>query len=179
MATATTTELVVLPFRIVVDSREQRAYTFENMPPMARDRAKLLAVPTICCGLPTGDYSIEGYENRVAVERKSLQDLYGTLGQGRERFEREFERLNVMDYAAVVIEATWQEIARPREHVGEGWRSQMDPRSVYETIVAWQQPGDGRQNKRFPKVHWFTAGSYRMGEVITFSVLRRFWEDHQ
>lgn len=46
--------------RILIDTREQLPYQFENS-----------EVGTI----PVGDYSICGLENHVAVERKELNDL--------------------------------------------------------------------------------------------------------
>ena len=80
-------------FIIVVDSREQLPYRWpDNL--------------TVVKGLSAGDYSVLGMENRVAVERKSLIDAYGTFGSNRERFEAELERLSKFDYAAVVIEAS-------------------------------------------------------------------------
>jgi ERCC4-type nuclease len=45
---------------------------------------------------------VQGFADQIAVERKSLADLFGTLGQGRERFERELVRLSAHQYAAVV-----------------------------------------------------------------------------
>ncbi len=67
-------------------------------------------------GLPTGDYSLVGYEGLIAVERKELHDLYACIGRERERFERELVRLEEIarkpnGYACVVIEATMQEVA--------------------------------------------------------------------
>jgi ERCC4-type nuclease len=80
-------------FRIVVDTREQAPLRFG-------------AWPTVAAGLRTGDYSIEGFEDRVAVERKGLSDLFTCVGRERPRFERELVRLAAMDYGAVVLEAT-------------------------------------------------------------------------
>ena len=57
----------------IVDSREQRPYAL----PGAVVRA-----------LPAGDYSVEGFEDRVAIERKSKADAYSTLGGARSRFQR-------------------------------------------------------------------------------------------
>ena len=39
--------------------------------------------------LKAGDYTIAGLEDVVVVERKSIKDLFGTLGQHRDRFEAE------------------------------------------------------------------------------------------
>ena len=64
--------------------------------------------------LDTGDYSVLGLECQVAVERKSISDLLGSLGgKGgvrRKRFEAEFARLGAMPRGAVVIEGTMRQI---------------------------------------------------------------------
>ena len=163
--------LVVCPFRIVVDTREQFPYDFSRIPPRGKDGGKFLTIPTVRSGLESGDYSIEGFEGRVAIERKSLEDLYSTLGDGRERFEREFERLSTYDFAAVVIEANIQEIWRPEETRGSTWRSRLNPKSVEGTIVAW--------SVRYPRVHWWPMGTRRASEIRTFWALERFWEERQ
>ena len=59
-------------FDVVVDSRESAPYRFENLP----NEGRKLVVRSVTRGLKTGDYSIAGFEHRVAVERKSLPDLF-------------------------------------------------------------------------------------------------------
>ncbi len=54
-----------MDFRIVIDSREQQPYTF--------------ACEVVKAKLDAGDYSVVGFEQRVAVERKSLRDFVGTV----------------------------------------------------------------------------------------------------
>lgn len=56
--------------------------------------------------LREGDYSARGLEGRVAIERKSVSDLVGSLTHGRERFVRELERLATYDFKAIVIEGS-------------------------------------------------------------------------
>jgi len=53
---------------LIIDSMEQKPYSFKAFRKwfVAIERRKL----------PAGDYSIAGLEDRVAVERKSLQDLF-------------------------------------------------------------------------------------------------------
>ena len=60
--------------------------------------------------LATGDFSLVGYEHRIAIERKSVPDAFGSVGKGRWRFMREWGRLALMDWAAVVIEGTRDEV---------------------------------------------------------------------
>ena len=85
-------EAPALP-RLIVDTREQAPLTFEH----------LEAEPGT---LTTGDYSIHGLQSRFAVERKSVQDLVGSLTQGRDRFTRELERMRGMDFARLLIIGT-------------------------------------------------------------------------
>ena len=82
-------------YKIVVDSREQK-------PLWKKD--------TIVKKLDVGDYSIEGHENKIAIERKSLSDLFGTLGGGNKRFKKELERAKPYNYFAIVIEGNYRDI---------------------------------------------------------------------
>ncbi len=157
----------IAPFKIIVDTREQLPYRFDGI---RIDRKKSF-VWTKTKTLQTGDYSLESYENRVCVERKSLSDLYGTLGSGRERFEREFERMQKMDDSMVVIEATWQEIVLP--HLNDdgtenfNWSSRLSSNAVIGTIISW--------SRKYPKTRWEAAGNRKGGEKATFEFLRNWF----
>jgi DNA excision repair protein ERCC-4 len=157
-------EPLVTPWLLLIDSREQSPYDFQGLRADAKDGRRPLQVRTEVRGLPSGDYSIAGQEQWVAVERKSAADLFGTIGQHRERFERELARLNEMTFAAVVVEAEWSELlAHPPP------RTKLLPKVVYRSVIAWQQ--------RFPRVHWWAVAGRKMGEVTTFRILERFWRD--
>ncbi|MCP4678074.1 MAG: hypothetical protein GY854_21685 [Deltaproteobacteria bacterium] len=84
---------------IIVDTREQQPYSFDP------DK-----VQSIRRALPAGDYSIEGFEDSVAVERKSLEDYVSTVIRGRRRFYKELARLADYDSACVVVEAELRQI---------------------------------------------------------------------
>ena len=56
--------------------------------------------------LETGDYSIDGYENTIMIERKTIPDLWGSLVQGRARFMREMERAKSYPLRYLIIEGT-------------------------------------------------------------------------
>lgn len=154
---------VLNPFRVVIDSREQAPYHFRGFRTDAAQKNRPLVVQTVIDGLPTGDYSIDGFEDRIAVERKSLADLYGTLGHGRERFERELTRLSALQVAAVVIEASWCDV---KAGVNQ---SRLSPKSVMGSINSWEQ--------RFRTVHWHFCGTRGNAEEKTFEVLKRFWKE--
>lgn len=151
------------PCPVVVDTREQAPFTFGGLRTDARDGARPLAVELVRAGLSSGDYSLLGFEQRVAVERKGLADLFGTLGQGRERFERELQRLTGYAYAAVVVEADWATVlTAPPEH------SQLRPKVVHRSVIAWQL--------RYPTIHWWFLPGRRLAEITTFRLLERFWK---
>jgi len=100
----TTTNLVPLP-TIVIDTRERTPYLFERFPNWVSS--------TNVATLATGDYTIEGYEDRISLERKTLNDIVGSLTNGRERFLREMERLSKFDRACICIEASREDIKTP------------------------------------------------------------------
>jgi ERCC4-type nuclease len=145
-----------MSFCIIVDTREQRPYDFARVtPPPAVEVATLGA----------GDYSIKGFEDQIAIERKSLVDAYGTFGTGRKRFERELERLAKLRFAMVVVEANLDTIIRRPPS-----RSQLLPKTVVASMIAWAQ--------RFG-VHFWPCDNRVLAEKITFRTLERFWKDRE
>jgi ERCC4-type nuclease len=157
---------ITVPFTIVVDTREQLPFRFEELRGDGKDGRCPLFVPISHSPLATGDYSLEGFEDRIAIERKSLADLFATLSQGRRRFQRELERLAGYDFAAVVIEADWRTITcDPPE------RSRLLPKTVFRSVIAWQL--------RYPRIHWWTCPNRRFAEIATFRLLERFWKHDQ
>ena len=81
--------------------------------------------------LPTGDYSVSGFEDLICCERKSLPDLIGCMTSGRKRFERELQRMKAYDARCVVVEAHWQQLRN-----GE-YRSRITPEAATHSIVSW------------------------------------------
>lgn len=157
-------DYIVAPFRVVIDTREQFPFSFTGYKADAHKGYKPLVIPTVTYGLKTGDYSLEGYEDRIAIERKSAADAYSTFSHERERFERELERLSEMEFAGVVIEAGWPSlIGSPPP------RSNFSPKSFFRSVIAWQV--------RYPKVQWWPAETRSWAERVTLRWLERFWRD--
>lgn len=113
--------------RIIVDTREQAPWTFEGQS-VTTKRAKLEA----------GDYSVEGLERRVAIERKSIDDWTGTVIRDRVRFYKELELLRALDFRCVIIETGVREIMAGQ------FKSQATPAAVLgfiaEVVVAQSVP---------------------------------------
>jgi len=140
--------------KLICDTREQAPFTFSGFD-----------CEVLAGSLPTGDYSLAGLEDRVAVERKSLDDLLGCLtGDGRERFERELARARGMDAFAVVVEASFQDMAEGR------YRSRMKPHAALQSVLAFQV--------RYG-VPFVWAGSRAGAEYAAFHVLRHYLREAQ
>ena len=111
------TEVATTP--IVIDTREQMPYRFDPTYVTVTLRA-----------LPAGDYSLEGHETSVAVERKSLPDFVGSVIQNRDRFERELARLSSYEAACVLVEADLRDVTEGR------YRSHAHTNSVMGSAIA-------------------------------------------
>lgn len=144
----------VCPFAVCVDSREQAPFRFLSIDPFT-------IVPLHHCGLITGDYSIRGLESQVTIERKSIPDFLSSITAGRERFQREFERMAEMKFAAVVVEG---ELSQVLQECKAKTRIAVD--SVLGTIDSW--------SVRYG-VHMRFCPGRRFAEIQTLKLLCQFW----
>lgn len=135
--------------RIIIDTREQNPFLFNCYP-----------CDIISDTLHTGDYSIEGAEDLCAVERKTLSDLVGCMTSGRNRFEKELERMTGYESAAVVVEEPLQNIT-----AGTYW-SKFSPISFYQSVLSF--------SFRY-RVPFFFGHDRGHAEWICFNCLRHFF----
>jgi ERCC4-type nuclease len=129
---------------IVIDDREKQPYAFAG---------------AVTRHLAAGDYSLLGYEDRVAVERKSKKDAYRSLGHVRERFQCEIERLAEYDYAAIVIEASMPAFLIPPPF------GELHPHAAIASLLGWSV------KYRLPV---FFAGDRAHGESTTRHLLEKY-----
>lgn len=107
----------------IIDSREQQPL---DLSPIGKVEVR---------GLSTGDYSLVGFEDQIAIERKSLQDFVQcVVGKNRERFEKELHRLMAYPCRAVVLEASYPHLEQP-----ENWKGNVTPNAVMGSLLAWQR----------------------------------------
>ena len=109
--------------RVIIDTREKAPFRFQG--------ERYADVETEVGKLDTGDYSLAGLADKVAVERKSLDDLIQCLGHERGRFERELQRGAAFAAFGVVVEADWQALAQGH------YRSQMLPHAAAQSVLAF------------------------------------------
>jgi ERCC4-type nuclease len=87
---------------VLIDSREQLPFDFSRFPNwIAGERRMALTV---------GDYTVEGMEDQLILERKSLTDLITTLMQNRVRFFAGCERMTQYRWRAILVEASYEDI---------------------------------------------------------------------
>ena len=164
------TDLFVCPFTVLVDTREQAPWHFASIVIEKRQwlvRRKLAS-------LKTGDYSIEGCEDRLCIERKSGADLVGSITAGNARFRREHERM--MDivkfggtsggFACVIIEDSMSRICDELD--GDAGR-----RVTGDVIIGAAASWPMRYG-----TPWFFAGDRRHAELLAFRVMLKFWKEH-
>ena len=165
-------DYVLADYTIVVDTREQHGYDFSGFFADAKywhaDGTKPpLVIPLKQKALRSGDYSLEGYEDTIAIERKSKVDAFSTFCHEHDRFERELERLNTLPgWAGVVVEASLISCLRdPPPH------TKYAPKSFYRQLRAWQI--------RYRGVHWEFHSIRTEAERAVLRLLERYWLDDQ
>jgi len=89
---------------IVIDTREQQSYSF----------SEATVAGSVRKALPAGDYSVEGYETDIAIERKTLDDYISTIIHARGRFSRELTTLSTYRFAWIVVEGSLDEVLHGR-----------------------------------------------------------------
>ena len=131
-----TRETDTIPTTVLRDTREQRPWTFDNLPVETQDVT-----------ISTGDYTIppycrhdsefDTYHPRFAIERKSGQDFLTAITWERDRFEREIQRAAEWEQPLpVVVETSWQTLLRNRGCMA---RRDVHPAQVVGTVTAWSQ----------------------------------------
>ena len=135
--------------RILVDTREQTPFSlrgYEAHPETAT--------------LHVGDYSLPGFEDRAAIERKSLEDLISCLmGENRARFERELAKGRYYELFAVVVEAPLSAVSQGR------YRSEMKAHAALQSLLTFTV------RYRTPFI-W--AGSRQGAEYCCYWLLSKF-----
>lgn len=136
---------------VIIDSREQVPFEFAHR----YFDGTLVSRGT----LQTGDYSLAGLEDYIAIERKSLQDLVACLGRERPRFERELIRGRGLEFFCVVCEGSWRDIANGN------YKGKLHAHSAAQSVAAFMARN---------KIPFFFSDSRKAAEYITWSLLKQY-----
>jgi ERCC4-type nuclease len=139
---------LILP-DIAIDSREQLRYIFDGY-------------TSYRTTLQTGDYSLRGYEDVLAVERKNHADAWSMLTSERKRFERCLERMAQLDRAAIVIECSMKDFCVPPPQV-----KRVNAATAVGSYLSWSC------KYRIP-VYW--AENRQWGERVTLRFLAAYYK---
>lgn len=111
---------------IVYDTREQKPWLFLSKKwPLKRKHLKV------------GDYSVEGFEDVIAIEKKSgFQELFSNLtGKERPRFERMLKRLSAYPVKLIIVEdeitnlySVWSAMKRKAP------KMKLTPRTIFHWV---------------------------------------------
>lgn len=117
---------------VIVDTREQKNdhildFLNENSIPYTKEK------------LDSGDYSFIlpnypeiGMDKQILIEKKnSLTEIAGNFTSGRDRFQREFERLTNEKIHLVVEDATWKKVKNG------SYRSQLPSKAMSASLLTW------------------------------------------
>ena len=93
---------------LIVDTREKIAFDYEGDDEFAA---------VVHRKLDAGDYSIEGIEHLIVIERKANADeLYNNFTQNKDRIYAEFERLRSHKVKIIMIEQSCEDICNPHNY---------------------------------------------------------------
>ncbi|OQC55406.1 MAG: hypothetical protein BWX55_00112 [Deltaproteobacteria bacterium ADurb.Bin022] len=111
---------------VLIDTREKYPFDFSKFPNWIAAQKNQ--------ALKAGDYSIEGMENLLVLERKTLTDLITTLIQQRDRFFKQCEKMTKYRWKALLIEASYEDIKSPYDQ--EEYSTLAHPNAVSGTLDA-------------------------------------------
>lgn len=92
------------PFTVIKDTREQDGYYFSAF--------------NTCAGmiehkLDTGDYTIQGLEDKICVERKGcVEELAVNLGQKKYAFLNEIDRMKIFPHKFLILEFSLEDLLK-------------------------------------------------------------------
>jgi hypothetical protein len=201
-------EPVTCPFTVLIDTAEGNPWTFQGLTADADQGGAPFFVPYLfeCLGRhphSTGDYSIQGLKGVVGIERKSMEDAWGTtlgwdteyhvergINGRRERFKRELENLAAMRSGIVIIEAPLAQcvkympgcdgddypwLAKDGEIVGHN--EVRGKHTVYENQKIFLRSIVSWQD-RYKGANWFFCADRREAEIIAFRFLEKAWQHY-
>jgi len=104
---------------VVVDQRVQNPYEF--------------SYPTTAgSSLPFGDYSLLGFVSKVAIVRKTIEDLRACVKpENSFDFEQELHQTRSLDYFALIIEGTMSDLAQAEYR----YPGEMSTINVFQSVL--------------------------------------------
>ena len=146
-------------FTIIRDTREQKGKGW-----LFRASANCEGVETV--KLDVGDYAIKGLEDVLCIERKTIGDLWNTLGAAKnyKRFLREWERAKDHKMKFLIIEGNLSDIDK-----GYKW-SKVPVANIHAKLLSMQINYN---------VHVILAGKLDCARKYTRRLMAKVFKYHQ
>lgn len=170
-----------LPFIVTADDRERTGgWKFVGLAGDSGDGYRPLAVQLEFQRIETADYTIRrsasdeaagnsGDLSGLLIERKSHEDVIGSIGGGHVRFRAEHERLAEAirwgGYGCVIVESSFERVC---QELDDGTAGRRYGSTVLRGIVAsWPMQFS---------VPWFFAGTRQNAEDLALRIMRKWYE---
>jgi hypothetical protein len=152
-------------YYVIKDTREKNGYKFSEF-----ERC----LGTVQKRLETGDYSIDGLEELICIERKaSVEEIAHNLGQEKERFHREIERMAKYKYRFIILEFSIQDLLDfpEKTKIPESLKKsvRVHGKFILKKLMEFQVNND---------INVIFAGDKNNGFYFVASLLKRLSEKH-
>ena len=119
--------------------------------------------------LDTGDYSIEGLEDKVCIERKArVSELAINLGKDKRRFMNEIERMKEFPFKFLILEFSLEDVMDFPERSDipeEKWSSiVITNKYMLKMLIEFQMYDD---------IHVIFCGNRKNAKLVVSSILKR------
>ena len=119
--------------------------------------------------LDTGDYSIEGLEDKVCIERKArVSELAINLGKDKRRFMNEIERMKDFPFKFLILEFSLEDVMDFPERSDipeEKWDSiVITNKYMLKMLIEFQMYDD---------IHVIFCGNRKNAKLVVSSILKR------
>lgn len=151
-------------YTVIKDSREQEGYTFERFSSRYHECKGMIVRK-----LDTGDYSIEGLEDKICIERKArVSELAINLGKDKRRFMNEIERMKEFPFKFLVLEFSLEDVMDFPERSDipeEKWSSiVITNKYMLKMLIEFQMYDD---------IHVIFCGNKKNAKLVVSSILKR------
>lgn len=155
------------PPTLIIDSREKKPWDFDS-------DTEFTSV--IVSKLDVGDYSIEGLENVICIERKrSADELYVNMfkKEHRERLRREMQRFQRVGHRFIIVEEELADVLDPKNYyVNKAGKNKLSPKMP--AAVVMRELIDFMLNYG---IHVIFAGGH--GQSLAKKLLLRAYNDYE
>jgi hypothetical protein len=162
------------PFAVNFDHRERAGgWRFEGLRAGSEGKYRQLIVPTVECHMHTADYTAtlpDGTQIPVLIERKSGDDLLGSICGGHVNLRKEHERMQRLIkeagfFCCLVCEASLSELLDTVE--SPMWSRSVGSELLLGCAASWPAKYG---------VPWYFTGSRAAAERLAYKTLHKAWE---